>query len=382
MSGEFHPLSPDTDYASSSDNTSMDEVSLTSRGGSISSRRNTNGTRSALISSGASVSSAFSRASRRVMKKSSELGVPLTESMDEDEEDFHNNNSNTHDNGATAPPPPITAATSPTTSTFIGEDDPFYMFRGDLTKKILLVDQELTNYTTLVQTTDTATNTHAIKETKKQLKRHIKHAESTLADLETTVRVVERQREKFPHIHDGEMESRKEFVQESKSRINDSKMMMQSEELKQKFLRDERALTERRRGVVGNNNGRGALPDLEQGNASTDNYHKSDNGITNNNSEERSETMLMMQQQDDTLDDLDLAVTRVGYMAESIHEEIESQNKMLTELEDDLADAEEQLGVVMGKLAKLLKTKSRCQIGLILILSLIVLVLFFLVLYT
>lgn len=55
---------------------------------------------------------------------------------------------------------------------------------------------------------------------------------------------------------------------------------------------------------------------------------------------------------------------------------------MLKSLEEDLADAEEQLGVVMGKLAKLLKTKSKCQIGLIVILSLIVLVLFFLVIYT
>jgi syntaxin 6 len=69
-------------------------------------------------------------------------------------------------------------------------------------------------------------------------------------------------------------------------------------------------------------------------------------------------------------------------MAGTIHEEIETQNKMLTELEDDLVDAEEQLGIVMGKLGKLLKTKNRCQIGLILILSLVVLVLFFLVLYT
>ena len=387
MSSEFRPLSPDTDYASSSDNTSMDEVSLASRGGSISSRRNnnptTNGggtTRSVLISSGASVSSAFSRSSRRVMKKSSDLGMPLTASMDNDEEEFHNNTYN--DNGGDS----STISTSgPTTSTFIGEDDPFYMFRGDLTIKILLVDQELTKYTTLVQTTDTATSTHPIKETKKQLKRHIKHAESTLTDLETTVRVVERQREKFPHIHDGEMEDRKEFVRESKSRINNSKMMMQSEEIKHKIMRDERALTERRRGVAGNNgvvgNGRGALPDLEQGNASTNNNNIATNN-NNNNSAERSETTLMMQQQDEVLDDLDLAVTRVGYMAESIHEEIESQNKMLTELEDDLADAEEQLGVVMGKLAKLLKTKSRCQIGLILLLSLIVLLLFFLVLYT
>ncbi|KAL7433219.1 hypothetical protein ACHAXM_003458 [Skeletonema potamos] len=373
---EFHPLSPETDYASSSDNTSMDEVSLTSRGGSISSRRHTNGTRSALMSSGASVSSAFSRHSRRVMKKTSELGMPLTASMDDDEEECYNNSSGGDSSiisSAVTPPAKATSATS----TFIGEDDPFYMFRGDLTKKILLVDQELSRYTTLVQTTDTATNTHAIKEAKKQLKRHIKHAESTLADLETTVRVVERQREKFPHIHDGEMEDRKEFVRESKSRINNSKMMMQSEEMKQKFLRDERSFTERRRGA---NTGSAMSPDLEQGNASTNNNN---NGITGSNySAERSETMLMMKQQDETLDDLDLAVTRVGYLAETIHEEIESQNKMLTELEDDLADAEEQLGVVMGKLAKLLKTKSRCQIGLILILSLIVLVLFFLVLYT
>jgi syntaxin 6 len=184
------------------------------------------------------------------------------------------------------------------------------------------------------------------------------------------------------------MDDRKNFVQESKRRINDAKLAMQSEEIKQKLLKDERTLTERRKGggggaggVAGSNDSRrnnGVADDLESGNNNTVNSNTNYNG----DSEERSETMLMMQQQDETLEDLDLAVTRVGYMAETIHEEIQSQNKMLTDLEDDLADAEEQLGMVMGKLAKLLKTKSRCQIGLILILSLIVLVLFFLVLYT
>lgn len=90
----------------------------------------------------------------------------------------------------------------------------------------------------------------------------------------------------------------------------------------------------------------------------------------------------MMKQQDETLDDLDLAVTRVSYIADTIHEELENQNVMLDNLGEDLSHAEEQMGVVMGKLGKLLKTKSKCQIGLILILSAIVLVLFFLVLYT
>ena len=114
----------------------------------------------------------------------------------------------------------------------------------------------------------------------------------------------------------------------------------------------------------------------------TDKDNNSNNDNYNNNNQERAETMLIMQRQDETLHDLDMAVTRVSYMADTIHTEIESQNVMLNELEDELVDAEEQLGVVMGKLAKLLKTKNKCQLGLILMLSLVVLILFFLVLYT
>lgn len=48
----------------------------------------------------------------------------------------------------------------------------------------------------------------------------------------------------------------------------------------------------------------------------------------------------------------------------------------------DLVDAEEQLGVVMGKLAKLMKTKNKCQLGTILCLFAIVVILFLLVVYT
>jgi len=139
---------------------------------------------------------------------------------------------------------------------------------------------------------------------------------------------------------------------------------MQSNAVKDKLLYDEKAKTARRKALSNNATRQTPKDELQEKNSS------------------RSETMLMMQEQDDTLDGLSSAVTRVSHMAGTINEEIETQNKMLINLEDDLVDVEEQLGVVMGKLGKLLKTKSRCQIGLILILSLIVLVLFFLVLYT
>lgn len=113
----------------------------------------------------------------------------------------------------------------------------------------------------------------------------------------------------------------------------------------------------------------------------------SQNGYKNEQAHEfvanaQSRASLLLMQQDEALEDLDMAVVRVGHMAENIHEEIGQQNKMLDEMDADLADAEEQLGVVMGKLAKLLKTKNKCQLGTILCLLGVVIVLFLLVLYT
>jgi syntaxin 6 len=169
-----------------------------------------------------------------------------------------------------------------------------------------------------------------------------------------------------------EISNRRNFVTDSQLRIQNSKEGMQSSEVKDKFLRDDRAKLERRK--LSN----GSSTHNTRQTSKNDDLYLQEEGEADSS---RSETMLMMQQQDSTLDGLSTAVTRVSAMAGTIHKEIESQNKMLTELEDDLIDAEEQLGVVMGKLGKLLKTRSRCQIGLILVLSLIVLVLFFLVLY-
>lgn len=322
-----------------------------------------------------SFSSKFSRASRKSVKNG-ELGTSLISSQDDEEsstdkdDSFSTNNSSPVKNSAVSPTSSQVGSPSYYETATMAQDDPFHIFRGDLVKKLLLVEGQLERYLEVIQTTDTATNTHEIKETKKQLKRHLKAAESTLSDLETTIRVVERNRSKFPHISDEEVANRRSFVTDSKSRIQHSKDEMQSDKVKDKLLKDEQAKTARRK-ALSNNNNQSKIP-----------QHDNDLRMQEEGDTSRSETMLMMQQQDDTLDGLSSAVTRVSHMAGTIHEEIETQNKMLTELEDDLADAEEQLGVVMGKLGKLLKTKSRCQIGLILILSLIVLVLFFLVLYT
>lgn len=210
---------------------------------------------------------------------------------------------------------------------------------------------------------DTAVNTHEVKEAKKQLKRHIKNAESTVKDLQTTVRLVEKKRNDFLEIDDSELYRRKQFITSCLERIKTVKSQMNSDSIKSKLLADEKAKSKRRLGLLG---------------AKSEDNDEETEFITKSHAS----AQMMMQQQDETLDELDDAVVRVGHMAENIHDELGQQNKMLTELEEDLNDAEEQLGMVMGKLGKLLKTKNKCQLGLILLMTLVVLVLFFLVLYT
>ena len=208
---------------------------------------------------------------------------------------------------------------------------------------------------------DTSVNTHALKDAKKQLKRHIRNAELTLKDVNTTVQLVENQREKFSNISSSDLYERRALVTTSQDRITRAKADMNSEDVKGKLLADERAKAVRRAANEDD--------DVDVENAAF-------------MADSQAHTSLLMQQQDETLDELGEAVVRVGQMADNIHEEIGLQNRMLSEMEDDLADAEEKLGLVMGKLAKFLKTKDKWQLGTILMLILVAMVLFFLVLTT
>jgi len=292
----------------------MDEISLAS---SSHITTTTTTAKSKLISSGASVSSKFSRVSKRTVSSNidnSDLGVPLTSSTSLDDQDSNDNYTDQSETGGS-----YIGAQTPNTQlkkSYISEDDPFYIFRTDLEQKLTQTSNTLSTYLQLVQTTDTSINPE-IKEYKKQLKRYIKQCESTINDLTTTIKVVTNNRSKFVHITDKELNDRKEFVDKSSDTIVKIKLDMNSDSVKEKIRNDELALRERRKGgggkgkgsdnvatsisssratPIGSRNGYSKAQDLEEG------------------SSERAETLLMMKQQDDTLTDLDMAVTRVGYM--------------------------------------------------------------------
>ena len=197
------------------------------------------------------------------------------------------------------------------------------------------------------------------------LKRHMKGAEATLRDVHTTVQAVESDRSKFSHIDEAQLYERRALVNTSRDRIAKAKDEMNSENVRLKLLEDERNKAIRR-------SGDGLLG------ATTDEERRNTDFVMDS----QAQTSLLMQEQDETLDELGEAVTRVGEMAGNINDEINLQNKMLEEMDEDMTDAEEQLGMVMGKLGKFLKTKDKWQLRTILFLSLTVVILFFLVIYT
>jgi hypothetical protein len=199
-----------------------------------------------------------------------------------------------------------------------------------------------------------------------------------------TVQVVEKDRAKFVHITDRELYDRTSLVHTSRQRINRTKQEMNSDSVKAKLNADDRGTNNRNGGnndrfLNGNRGASTAETNGDYDHIQSDNYSNFNNG---HSSDTNVRTSLLMQHQEETLDVLGAAVTRVGHMAETIHEEIGQQNKMLTDMEEDLTNVEEELGMVMGKLAKLLKTKDSWQLGTIICLMGTVIILFFLVLYT
>jgi hypothetical protein len=121
-----------------------------------------------------SISSKFSRASRKSLHNG-ELGTSLISSNDNDEESssgdrddsFSTAISSPEKNGAVSPSSlamtssPVNSPSYYETAT-MAQDDPFFIFRGDLVKKLLVVERQLDRYLEVVRTTVSSYSTFAL----------------------------------------------------------------------------------------------------------------------------------------------------------------------------------------------------------------------------
>ena len=91
----------------------------------------------------------------------------------------------------------------------------------------------------------------------------------------------------------------------------------------------------------------------------------------------------MMVDQDESLDVLGTSAARLGMISMEISNELQDQNRMLDGLGRDLDNAEDQLTIVTAKTQELIKKSGGCgNFSIIVCLVLVVVILFFLIMYT
>jgi len=235
-------------------------------------------------------------------------------------------------------------------------DDPFHAVRDNVRTYVDRIKVRNEKYQDLVFNSNTA-NDPEFKELRKGLIKDIRTADRQVKDLKGTVDMAERNRDKFQHISDSELQVRKAFVDEMTKEIIDVRNAMDSPAVRRKIEDDELKLKRSTNDVD-----LGAVTNIERGNTS---FVRGQQQITRE----------AISQQDEALVGLGQAVDRLGDMGQTINNELKDQNRLLNDLDRDLDDAGEKMNFVMAKLSSLLKTKDSCQIWTIVILAVILVVL-------
>ncbi|GAB9471240.1 hypothetical protein Gpo141_00008460 [Globisporangium polare] len=236
--------------------------------------------------------------------------------------------------------------------------DPFYVFKEELETKVSSVHQRYTKWKAIYDAKDSP----AAKELPaltSQLSNAIASAEKSLKFLEQTIVMVEANRSKFEHIDNTEIASRKAFVSSSRTELLSVSTEISSEAVKTRIRKEEQKLMKPLSSRAGG---------LDDNARFLEDQHQRQSHI--------------LEEQDQNLEGLSKSVTSLNAVAVEINHEIKAQNKMLDDLTDDVGEAQERMNFVMERMSRLLKTKDKCQLGLIIFLVFVLVVMVFLVIYT
>lgn len=274
--------------------------------------------------------------------------------------------------------------------------DPYYTIRDDVSNQIGRIMTRYRSFQTLLHSVNTSTSAD-FNNLRKGLARDARSVQKVLSGLKVAVDQVERFRRKFPHIADTELAARKKFLIDTQNVINEVKNGIDAPAVRRK-MEDDLAKngappsTAFGGGGVANGrahagrNGSSASSSSSSGRGSINAASHDAEEVTRNNDEfigsSRTQQSTLLRQQDDALLELGSAAERLGDMAGSINEELREQNRMLGALDEELDSAGERMGAVMTQLSKTLKTKDRCQLYTIIVLTLFLMFLIFLVVYT
>jgi len=238
-----------------------------------------------------------------------------------------------------------------------------YLLCSDVQKQVDKIRGRHEQFQNMYRNVDTSTSIE-FKELKKGLGKELRKADRDLGGLKGAVEQIEKNRVKFPHVKDQELATRKRFVFDTQSSLNDVKSSIDSSAVRRK-MEDDEAKNRRQ---------------MQSAEYSTNSSMDNENAAFVANQSTYAHQQI--RDQDVQLDGLGQAVERLDHMGRVIHDELDDQGRMLKQLDDDIDDAGNKMNFVTAQLSKLLKTKDGCQIWTIVILCGVLILLICLVIWT
>jgi len=228
-------------------------------------------------------------------------------------------------------------------NTRMSRQDPFYSVKDKIVTNLTKFRDDFQRFESLsTRSTDYATLSASLKST-------LSAIEADVKDLNQTIAIVESNRARFTQISNEELESRRAFVNETKSTLASYKnsRLLSAQAVHRDLVSN-----------VGHQNSRFTRAIDYQTNREGDDYVNSS----------ASQQQTLIKQQDSVLDSMDDALKRLSDISVDINSSLEEQQQMLTETDESLDSAQLNMNFVLKKMDKLLKTSDRgricCVIGL------------------
>eukprot|EP00931_Biecheleriopsis_adriatica_P004199 TRINITY_DN105903_c0_g1_i1.p1 TRINITY_DN105903_c0_g1~~TRINITY_DN105903_c0_g1_i1.p1 ORF type:complete len:249 (-),score=92.29 TRINITY_DN105903_c0_g1_i1:51-797(-) len=221
--------------------------------------------------------------------------------------------------------------------------DPFDVAKDHVEAAVRKVRQMQKEWHRLLETENTAESS-SFKDLEADLRSELTHLGEDLAEVETSIRAVESNREQFP-VSDETLAARKDFLAASHAAVSDVRSSISSTYVQAKLEDDRKRLLLKKQ--------RQAEEDQQRHLAQESKAFLE---------EQRMLQKQLIAQQEDELDAIGRGAQRLGQVAATINGELASQQQLLEELNQDIDKEMERMDAVTKGMAKLLKTSNKGQI--------------------
>lgn len=243
-------------------------------------------------------------------------------------------------------------------------EDPFFVVRDEVRQSLSTAQSHYSQWCMLL---DSDVDIDKIQGVASELRNCIKSIDWDLEDLEQTIKIAEANPHKF-RLDYGELESRKQFIRDTRGVVKKIKDHMGSDGVKSKLesLKRKSLLSSAREKKP---RGRYARLDEELERSNQDYIDQ-----------QRHQQQVVLQQQDEQLDRVGASVSTLKRMGETIGDELDDQQMMLEEFEREVEHTDSRLRSLTSRVNKAIrKSGDKCQIItiLVLILVLIIVIVFF-----